>query len=161
MNNIELLLSIKDSLWYAIIMRLAKICEDDTQVNSIYKIINCCMDNSLIVKQNFISVDSLKEMKFKINCAITDESGNNINLLKSWRDKYLAHYSKLVDPLSTQEKFLLTNNKLDHIINVLVESLELLKQCFDIDINDIYIIKKIENLKMQFNSIYNVLKKNI
>ena len=157
-KNEELILSLKDSLWYAIIMRLAKICEDDIQVNSMYKIFNCCSTNPIVVRKKIISEREILEMKIKVISAITDESGENINLIKGWRDKYLAHYSKLVSPKETQEVFLITEKRLDYIISTLLEILKELINKFNIEIDDIYIQTKAYALKNEFNIIYNLLK---
>lgn len=157
-SNRELILSIKDSLWYAIIMRIARICEDDKQVNSIYKVFNCCTSSSYISKQKIIDSKDIEKMKEKLEIAITSEDGKETNLIKCWRDKYLAHYSKLVDPLSVQEEFLLTNKKLDSIIETILEILMTLNEKFNIGINDIYATKQIEILKKQFDYIYYIFK---
>ena len=157
-KNEELILTLKDSLWYAIIMRLAKICEDDTQVNSIYKIFNCCSTNPIVVRKKIISEKELLEMKIKVISAITDESENNINLIKGWRDKYLAHYSKLVTPKETQEVFLMTEKRLDYIIVTLLDVLKKLIEKFNINIDDIYMQTKTDALKNEFNIICDLLE---
>lgn len=160
-KNEELILSLKDSLWYSIIMRIAKICEDDTQVNSIYKIFNCCSTNPIVARKKIISENEISDMKLKISSAIKDESGENINLIKGWRDKYLAHYSKLENPKVTQEEFLITKKKLDYIVEVLLNILKELIEKFKIGIDDIYIKTKIHALKNEFNNIYNLLESSI
>ena len=157
-KNEELILTLKDSLWYAIIMRLAKICEDDTQVNSIYKIFNCCSTNPIVVRKKIISEKELLEMKIKVISAITDESENNINLIKGWRDKYLAHYSKLVTPKETQEVCLMTEKRLDYIIVTLLDVLKKLIEKFNINIDDIYMQTKTDALKNEFNIICDLLE---
>ena len=152
----ELVLSLKDALWYAVIMRIAKICEKDTEVNSIYKILNYCKDNPTIAKKKIFTIQEIEDIKKQIVIAITDESGENINLIKSWRDKYLAHYSKLVTPECTQKEFLITNKKLDHIIDVLLTIIMDFNRRFNININDIYVEKRVELLKKQFDNIYEI-----
>ena len=148
-KNEELILTLKDSLWYAIIMRLAKICEDDTQVNSIYKIFNCCSTNPIVVRKKIISEKELLEMKIKVISAITDESENNINL---------THYSKLVTPKETQEVFLMTEKRLDYIIVTLLDVLKKLIEKFNINIDDIYMQTKTDALKYEFNIICDLLE---
>lgn len=160
-KNEELILSLKDSLWYSIIMRIAKICEDDTQVNSIYKIFNCCSTNPIVARKKIISEKEISDMKLKIFSAIIDENGENINLIKGWRDKYLAHYSKLESPKVTQEEFLITKKRLDYVIDALLNILKELIKKFKIEIDDIYIQTRIHALKNEFNNIYNLLESSI
>lgn len=97
-------------------------------------------------------------MKIKVISAITDESENNINLIKGWRDKYLAHYSKLVTPKETQEVFLMTEKRLDYIIVTLLDVLKKLIEKFNINIDDIYMQTKTDALKNEFNIICDLLE---
>ena len=76
-KNEELILTLKDSLWYAIIMRLAKICEDDTQVNSIYKIFNCCSTNPIVVRKKIISEKELLEKIEKLEKRVEELENKN------------------------------------------------------------------------------------
>lgn len=160
-KNEELIFALKDSIWYSIIMRIAKICENDTQVNSIYKIFNCCLSNPEVARKNIISEDELSKMRKNVEVAIYDESGENINLIKGWRDKYLAHYSKLENPQITQEEYLITRNKLNHIIETLKKILLKIIDKFNIEIDDVYVRAKIEALKNEFNIIYKLIETSI
>ena len=97
-KNEELILTLKDSLWYAIIMRLAKICEDDTQVNSIYKIFNCCSTNPIVVRKKIISE---KELLEKIEAINYDDKLTEINenILKSQEE-----YTKMIEEINNKNK---------------------------------------------------------
>ena len=103
-QNEEMFLSMKDSLLYSIIMRVAKICENDTEVNSIYKVFNCCSSSSIFSK--IISKSEIDLLKNNLEeKIIIEKEGKKINLIKKWRDKYFAHYSKLISTLELQKEF--------------------------------------------------------
>lgn len=154
-NNKELIFLLKDSLWYAIIMRIAKICDEDENANNIKKIIDCCKSNKIIAEQIKLTHKELDKLYKNLSVAITDESGNAINLIKCWRDKYAAHYSKLTDPLDTQKKYLITDKKMEKIISTLTNILIVLCKEFDIEIDESRVSIQTENIKQQLNYLYN------
>ena len=121
-NNKGLIFLLKDSIWYAIIMRIAKICDEDKEANNIKKIVDYCKSNNKITEQKRITHEELDKLYKNLKVAITDESGKAINLIKCWRDKYAAHYSKLTNPLDTQKKYLITDKKMEKIINTLTNN---------------------------------------
>lgn len=141
-------------------MRIAKICEDDTQVNSLYKVFNCCLGNPYIARQKIIPEEDIGKMKKNLNKAITDDNNEKINLIKSWRDKYLAHCSKLINAKVAQEEFRLDYEKLDNIINILYEILDIFNRKFNLNIDDKSISTKIAIQKSQFNFIYNIIEEH-
>ena len=154
-NNKGLIFLLKDSLWYAIIMRIAKICDEDKEANNIKKIIDCCKSDKIITEQKKITHEELDKLYKSLKVAITDESRNAINLIKCWRDEYAAHYSKLTNPLDTQKKYLITDKKMEKIINILTNTLKILCEKFNIEIDATRVSIQTENIKQQLSYLYN------
>ena len=129
-------------------MRIAKICDNNKEANNLYKIFNYCIAIPNIAKENIISNSEIKEMEKEIYSAIYDEYGKN--LIEKWRNEYLAHYSKLVDPLSTQKKFPIFNKKMEKIVKTISDILTLLFKKFKININETIINCEFEEIKKDF-----------
>lgn len=157
-QNEEMFLSMKDSLLYSIIMRVAKICENDTEVNSIYKVFNCCSSSSIFSK--IISKSEIDLLKNNLEeKIIIEKEGKKINLIKKWRDKYFAHYSKLISTFELQKEFAISNKTMDDIIDCLYDIIETFNKKFEISINDSQTEKSLELVKKQFNFFYDNGKK--
>ncbi len=157
------ILILKESLWYAIIMKVAKITEqEDKSKNNINKILNFYMTNSNIRKKNTITEKIVKDMKNKISqmSKEVNEVGNDIDLIKCWRDKFLAHNDKKQDIIGMQRQYLLTNNKMNKIMNTLSEVFKTLSKEFEICNNDIEISNEIKEIRNQVNYIYNIYINN-
>lgn len=149
---------LKESLWYAIIMKIAKIMEkeDKSKVN-INKVFNFCRSNSIVNKKNIISEEQIKEMENKIQqiSKETNEIGEEIDLIKCWRDEYLSHNDKMKDLLEFQKNYLITNRKMEKIINSISDILNVLCEKFEINFNEVNLNNEIEEITKQVDFIYN------
>ena len=129
---------IKDSLWYSIITRMAKICEESKDSNNIFKILNSLKSNPEIANSKNFNLEEIKKIINNIKKAINyDEKNKDKMEIKIWRDKYLVHLDKCAEsPTQMQDLALITRSKLEHIIDVLSKSFQFIFNKLKIQISE-------------------------
>ena len=127
--------SVKDSLWYSIVMRLAKIL-DERDKKSIFGVLNSVIKNKERIKFKNLNqkeidyiIAKLCSMKKDIN-----EEGKSIDIFKEIRDNYFAHLDRIVSPFDAQEKAFLGKKRIDNIIEECSSTIKKLCNEFCIDI---------------------------
>ena len=85
--------SITNSLRESAMLTCAKLFEDDTEVLSIHKIYNTILTNKFSPKEKHAKLIAIaKNIKDLI-----DKNNQQLADLKTWRDKYLAHFDNMIN----------------------------------------------------------------
>lgn len=142
-----------DSLWYAIVMRIAKICDNTKRTKSLKKLLDKLeTDPNLQDIRNKITFEKLSKIKYDIESAIKNIniSDDNVNSIIGSRHEYFAHLGALKSPAEAQNKYFIGRKKLNNLVEVLSEKVEELCKELNVDIaqdderNKINILKDIE-----------------
>ena len=124
-----------DSLWYAIIMRISKIWDKHTDSKSLLKILNK-IESVPEMKElrDKISLKRICDIKEKVNSIMEDIdiNGEISNLFIKSRHNYFAHLGDFNSPQQAQNKYLIGRNRLDKIIDILLEIVEEL--CYKLNV---------------------------
>ena len=149
--------AIIDSLWYTIIMRLAKLWDTDKKSHSLRKIIN-----------KISSAPEMKDLRKKNNLKNVNEIVKNIdkayndfneegeyNFIKESRNNYYGHLGEFNSSKEAQNKYKITRNKIENIISTLFVSVENLCMILQIDTEkDFKDIKEIIDTKIDLEYSY-------
>ena len=159
-NNYKIVMfSIKDSLWYSIIMRLSKIL-DTRDKKSLLSILICIKNDFLIKKMNLFRETDLEFMITNLNSYKSDfdEDGNYLDLFKECRDNYFAHIDEFKSPFEAQQKVLISNNRINLLIDECSKILEELNDKFKMGISSERDNKVIEILELEYKNMYNKIE---
>ena len=141
-----------DSLWYAIIMRIAKIWDNTKKTGSLLKILNkieTCPDMKDLREK--ISIQEISKIKTNINNVMEDinTEGEINNLFIESRHKYFAHLCNLNSPKEVQKLYLIGKNRVDSVVTILFEVVERLCK-------ELHIVIAKEDFKHKLNILSNV-----
>ena len=140
------------SLWYAIIMRIAKIWDNTKKTGSLLKILNkieTCPDMKDLREK--ISIQEISKIKTNINNVMEDinTEGEINNLFIESRHKYFAHLGNLNSPKEVQKLYLIGKNRVDSVVTILFEVVERLCK-------ELHIVIAKEDFKHKLNILSNV-----